>query len=191
MRTLFKVILILVLSKAQVLLAQSISIEAGGSKHFLSNTEKIIEPNFQINYSASSSILFLLSYYHIDVYWPFEFMLLQNKEVLTGRDMHGIDLSIDIPSLFSHNISGIFIGIGPSYRHRVEYGNYYCDFTSAGWSECFGFIKLDDFGVNFIADYDYYFWKNFGVSASANYRIYDRSVSLFSLNAGIVYKINL
>lgn len=179
------------------LLSQSITLEIGGSKHFVPQSDKYEQPNLelQIKHKVLARFEYSLDYYCLKQYWQSEFHDINpfvDKEEIQWRNVHGFDLSINIlPFIDNIHFSNFMLGFGPSVRNRQEEIMYDCHYTLSGWPECLGYITEDyDFGGDLIFDFDYVLFRDIGLSFSSVFRIYDDSVLSLSLNGGLIYKFN-
>lgn len=197
MRTYFVVLFFIVTIFNPKLFCQSITLEIGGSKHFVPQSDKYEQPNLelQIRHKVLTRFEYSLDYYCFKQYWPTEYHDINqfvDKEEIQWRYVHGLDLSINILTFIdSIHFSNFMVGFGPSVRNRQEEIIYDCHYTVEGWPECLGYISEDfDFGGKLIFDFDYVLFRNIGLSLSSVLRIYDKSVPSFSLNGGLIYKFN-
>ncbi len=176
--------------------AQSVTVEVGASKHFVANTENYEQPNLniQFRYRPAQKFEYAVNYYNINTYghYPTHPILPWNgdEKELYVRKVNGIDLTFNLLPIVRSNYN-FGIGIGPTGRLRNELGFNLCQYTLGGWMECFYYSeKFLDFGVDIQGYFNYYLWKNLGLSAGVNERIYTDGPSAFSLNLGVIYNMH-
>lgn len=126
-------------------------------------------------------------------YWniPFhEFNQWTSPPELYFRSINGLDLSCNLSALILNQDNKISFLVGHSVRRRSELFFYDCH-QNGFWYECLASSSLFyDIGCNVMLDADFLIWKQFGISSSANYRIYNGSITSISLNASIFYQFS-
>lgn len=190
------VILLSIFLSFNFVTAQSVTFEIGAAKHFVPKTENYEQPNLdiQIRHRILAKFEYSISYYTIQTFWPYP-----NHEILPWngdpkelniRDIYGLDLTYNLVPLLNES-SKFGLGIGPTLRLRDEIGFDLCQKTSEGWVECFYYRKkMVDEGLNLEGYFNYFIWSKIGLTACVKQRIYFEGPPSFSINLGVIYKLN-